>query len=240
MKQRISLDFRLRKILALGFNWWFLGFFLIGLTFVLGRLPTLIDGQFSFNQRLTLWQTAVTQNLFASLKSLRLDKSQELKELKLENALLRQQLSTQQTTNSYLVLSYPYRLVSNGDQGEIKVGSMVMAQGVLLGFISQVSAYAAKVTLLYDLSPKPILVVTDSGVKGLIKGDGQSILLTEVPHQQVINIGEKIWTVGQIDVAPRLLVGFVDQLTTLATDAVQVAKVKQPVNFSDLEEVEIR
>jgi len=239
MKTNLAMLFWLKKIFSLTTNWWAMGIWLVGLTFILGRLPVLTQLQLKTNQQLAAWQTAVTQQLTSFFRSVNLNQEEEIIRLKQENNLLKQQLAKQENPSSHLVLSYPYRLITNGNQQELKIGSMVMAEGTLLGLISQASVYAARVTLLSDLNSQPILAVTDSGVKSLVKGDGRDVLLTEVPHQLSLKVGEKVWTAGQIDIAPGLLIGFVDQLITEATDAVQTAKISQPVNFNNLAEVEV-
>lgn len=222
-------------------DWGFIpaGLLLFAVLYYLGRSPNLLFWQKNNMSRLSLGQIAITRSFSRLSNRLENNQTQQIADLREENALLKQALHQRNTSTTHQVISYPYRLISIVGAVEPRVGSMVVADGVLLGQISLTSPYAAKVKLLHEINTQPILITTDSGVDGLIIGDGKRVILTEVPHSLSLKSGEKIWTVGQLEVMAGLFVGFIDQPIGELTDSAQKFSIKQPLEFSELNEVEV-
>ena len=208
------------------------GIVLVIMVYFLDSLPALQRWQASFHRVFT--QQLIQRPSFSITNS-----EEELRLLKQENFLLKQALNQRNQLQDKRVLSHPYQLIAADESSPLTIGSMVSSNGVLLGTIAQASAYAGRVRLLRETTTQPILVVSDSGVQGLIRGDGKNILMTEVPHKLNLAIGEKLMTVGQIEIAPGLLIGFIEKIVGDPSDPSQTALVKQPVEFRELETVEI-
>jgi|GEM_PF-1657173 len=220
--------------------WRVIGVFLIFSTFLFGRLPTSFFLKENFIQaKINYWQTRVGESAVVFFQKLSLDQTEEITMLKQENNLLKQQLKTQKLNQESTIISHAYRLVSNNQEKQYSPGAMVVSNGVLLGFVTKSSQYALKINLLEDTQDKVIMVVTESGAKGLVRGDGENVILSDVAHQVKLQTGEKIFTAGQIEVAPDLFIGFVDQFIHSPTDLAQKARVKKPLVFQDLQSVEI-
>ncbi len=213
-------------------TFFFSGLVLVIMVYFVDSLPALQRWQASFHRIFT--QQLIQRSSFSVVNS-----EEELKQLKQENFLLKQALNQRNQLQEKRVLSHPYQLIAADGSSPLKIGSMVSSNGVLLGTVAQASAYAGRVRLLRESTTQPILVVSDSGVQGLIRGDGKNILLSEVPHKLKLAIGEKLITVGQIEIAPGLLIGFVERIVGDPSDPSQTALVKQPVEFRELETVEI-
>lgn len=210
----------------------FSGIILVVVLYFLDSLPALQRWQASIHQYLT-------QPIIQHSDILPSSDTVELAQLRQENYLLKQALSQRDQLKEKRILSHPYQLIAADGSSSLRLGSMVSSSGVLLGTISQSSAYAGRIKLLRETTTQPILVITDSGLQGIIRGDGKNILLTEVPHKLKLAVGEKLTTVGQIEIAPGMLVGFIEKVVGEPSDPAQTAVVKQPVEFRQLETVEI-
>lgn len=184
-------------------------------------------------------QAGVTHTFLSTTQLFDLSRAQQIDELKLQNQMLRQALLNQQMASSYQILSYPFCLISTNNGAAPKLGAMVTADGALLGMISRSTVYAAKVKLLNQTDGVPILAITDSGVSGLVVGDGQKVVLTQVPNTIEIKLGEKVTTLGQLEIKPGLLLGFIGESLGEPTDPTRKYVINQPLNFNKLTEVEV-
>ena len=73
--------------------------------------------------------------------------------------------------------------------------------------MSKVDANLAYISLLWQEETPLILVETQAGVQGILRGNGKHVLLTEVPTDQELIIGERVATTGQEGVEQGLYVG---------------------------------
>ena len=62
---------------------------------------------------------------------------------------------------------------------------------VILGVVEEVSQQQARVLLLKNMLEQGIVAKTESGVMGIVKGDGRNILLTEVASEETLNLRER-------------------------------------------------
>lgn len=167
----------------------------------------------------------------------------DLEYLEKENQELRHLLDFKKRSPS-LVVATP--ITSHGqpsigaglDEG-INVGQPVLAAESLLGVIKAVSNHQATITLLAQNSQQPILVVTQSGVEGLLMGDGKNLVLTEIPREAEISSGDRIMTVGQSKIPPRIFVGQIQQVIDRPSAPVKKAIVVQDVSFYEVAAVEV-
>ena len=170
----------------------------------------------------------------------------KIKSLEQENQELRKLLensdrSYRQVVITSPVISFAQSFIAAGSQSGIKTGSAVLYKDTLLGLIDQVEDRQSSVLLLSKLSDFYILAETETGVKGIIKGNGREVLLTEVKHDEQIEIGQLVFTSSQLGIEKGLLIGRVARvLTDNQAFAVKTAVIEQLVNFYEANLVEIK
>jgi cell shape-determining protein MreC len=103
-----------------------------------------------------------------------------------------------------------------------------------------VAVNQSEIGLLSQESGPTILAKTESGVQGLIRGDGKRVLLTEIPVDVTLNVGERIVTQGQEGVAPNMFIGRISAVRNDPASAVQTALIEQLVSFYEASIVEVR
>ena len=82
---------------------------------------------------------------------------------------------------------------------------------------------------------------TENGIKGVIKGNGQEILFSELKPDDSISPGQLVFTASQVTIEKGLLIGKVARLMEENPAlAVKTAVIEQLVNFYDTSLVEIK
>jgi len=180
---------------------------------------------------------------------IRLSQSQarlgDLDQLSKENEELRQLLnSSSRSLNKVVltrpILSFAQPTVSILADEEIAVGSAVLVKDTLVGQIKEKREGVALVELLWQGNSSPVLATTETGVQGIVTGDGKRVLFTEVPITDNLEIGQRVLTTGQRGIEKGLYIGEVRSLQTGASSAVQTAIIEQHVSFYEAQLVEIR
>ena len=183
-----------------------------------------------------------------------------------ENLLLKQQLSTHQSTleeNQSLRLlldffdessSSPKRVISRvigrdpddaavlllnvGAREGVTVGHGVVAQeGILVAKIIEVFSGTSKALLLTDPASRVAVTVSGGapGNKLAIGERGLSIVLDQVPQQEIVHQGQLVITSGLEQDIPRgLLVGEIEATISEPNDLFQKAVLKPLVDYSTL------
>lgn len=170
----------------------------------------------------------------------------ELDALKKENAELKKILSVSDrkladtTIVGAPILSLSSPAVGVGSSNGVSQNDMVLVNDVLVGLISEVADYQAKVSLLSAKNNKKVIARTGSGVEGIVEGDGKNVLLTHIPRNVVVTEGERIVTSGQDGVEKNVLIGVVQSVKDSPADATQTFIVSQLVSFYDAVLVEVR
>ncbi|MBP6933826.1 hypothetical protein KBB59_03030, partial [Candidatus Woesebacteria bacterium] len=131
----------------------------------------------------------------------------ELAALREENQALRALLENSDRALSKNLITKPISsfakpVLAIGSDSGLQVGSLVLGQGNLLGVVEEVSQQQARVLLLKNMLEQGIVAKTESGVMGIVKGDGRNILLTEVASEETLNLRERVVTVGQEGIPP--------------------------------------
>ncbi|HYD34689.1 MAG TPA: rod shape-determining protein MreC [Vitreimonas sp.] len=178
------------------------------------------------------YSEAVAQ--LAELEGLR-DENQALKQL-LENT----DRNLEPATVATPILSLSVPAVAAGDRENIHPGQMVLVNSNLVGSIESVSEHQSQVVLLNSSEHPPVLATTQSGVEGLLKGDGRQILLTEIPIEADVQVGEKVVTLGQVGIKRDIFIGQVAAIRSVPASPVKVAIINQVVSFYDARVVEIK
>lgn len=169
----------------------------------------------------------------------------EMYALRQENNELRKLLGStdrriEQTVIAAPIVSLAFPSVSVGSSQGVEVDDLVLSNGVLLGIIESVSDSQSKVLLLSQSKDNLIIAQTDSGVEGVIEGDGKNVLFTRIPREAQLSIGDRITTVGQENIEKNILIGTVRSLETRPSMAFQVAVVEQLVSFYETVIVEVK
>lgn len=199
-----------------------------------------------FNRVTYLW------NLTSRLEDLQYryaESSAELSRLKYleeENQELRQILENSdrklgKTVIAAPIISFSQPVVAVGTVNGVREGSAVFSKGNLLGFLKDVDANFSRIELLNQMTERGVLVETESGIKGLLQGDGRNILLTEVSSEEQLELNQMISTLGQEGVEKGLYVGRVRNLRNInEAESTQIAEVEQLINFYELSLVEVK
>jgi cell shape-determining protein MreC len=192
----------------------------------------------------TIWEATAQLRAVSQQYSQAAMQLQELEGLRVENRELRRIIENTDRTlkKSFFtvpVVSFAQPTVMIGDSAGIQSGTVVISHGTLLGFLGETSQYNSRVDLLSQSRSKPIVIKTENGVQGLLRGDGRYIWMSEVPSDAKVAKGEKIFTVGQDKVPRDLLIGVVAQVSALPQDAVLKIQIKQLVSFFTTDVVEV-
>jgi len=175
-----------------------------------------------------------------------LSKLNELDALKAENEELRNILGTtsrkleQKTIVGAPIVSLAYPAVGVGSVDGVREKDMVLINDVLVGTIDQVTEYQSRVSLLSSKRKNRILVRTESGVEGVIDGDGRNVLLTHIPQSIEVKEGERVMTVGQEGIEKNVLIGTIKKIDNDPSQATQTFVVSQLVSFYNAVLVEVK
>lgn len=169
----------------------------------------------------------------------------ELDRLKSENESLRNMINAsdiqlQQRKITAPILSYGNPLIAGGRAIGIVPGQLVLVDQTLVGLVGDVSESQSTVKLLFQESSQPLVATTESGVQGLIIGDGRRVLLTEIPIEAEVKEGQRVLTMGQVGIARDMYVGRVISVKADPQSSVQTATLDQGVSFYEANLLEIR
>jgi cell shape-determining protein MreC len=237
------------------FGWWFVEYLgLLGWGRVAGEkiLAPLWTAAYNSVQ-LVVWPVAAVKNASTArlalldleikyqLASAQLTEVQRLQE---EHQALRGLLENtdRQLIKSYIaapIVSYGTPFLNRGEADGIRPGNLVLVANALVGRVLAVTPHQAEVQLLSHPASQPILVQTESGVKGMIVGDGQNIILTEVPPDAKLEQDQRVVTAGQVGIARDLFIGRISKVEQLPQAATQRAIISQTVSFFDVRVVEV-
>ncbi|NCN45237.1 MAG: hypothetical protein AUK08_01990 [Candidatus Pacebacteria bacterium CG2_30_36_39] len=169
----------------------------------------------------------------------------ELDSLKTENKELRYLLENTdrpqgRTLITRPVVAFAKPAVAGGLDLQLEKNSLILSRETLLGQISEVGNFESQVTLLYEKEATPILAETDTGVQGIVRGDGRKLLFTEVARTANLIVGQRVITVGQPQVEQGILIGKIVAIENNMTASVQTAVIEQYVSFYESPVVEVR
>jgi rod shape-determining protein MreC len=172
-----------------------------------------------------------------------------LKQIEAENVTLRNLLSFTQEHPLYLTQvaavigrdPSPYRqfiTINAGRREGLEPGMPVVTAGsALVGRVEAVGLNTSKVQLIIDSTSAVNARVQSSRVTGLVEGqpDGE-LILTQIPLDATVNVGDLVLTSGLGGNLPRnLVVGQVSEVIKRDIDLFQSARVRPALEFSQLE-----
>ncbi|NCN50975.1 MAG: hypothetical protein GW925_00810, partial [Candidatus Pacebacteria bacterium] len=177
------------------------------------------------------------QNLSLEVSSLQA-RVAALEYVESENKALRALLENSDRTLSEVhittpIVSLAYPAVSVGSLDGIQQNRAVVLSGTLIGIITEVFPEQSRVTLLSQSQLKPVLVRTESGVEGVVVGDGRSVLMKHIPREIEITEGERVFTLGQEGIRKNMFVGKIGRVTADPSAPTKVAVIQQYVSFYD-------
>jgi cell shape-determining protein MreC len=138
------------------------------------------------------------------------------------------------------ILSYAQPYIGKGSRDGVSEGALVFIANTLIGRVGKVSESQAELILLQESISQPVLARTESGATGVLKGNGKDVVLTELPADQEVQIGEQVMSVGQVGVAPVIAIGRVKAVGVQAGSSTKTATVDQVVSFFSSHIVEVK
>lgn len=168
----------------------------------------------------------------------------ELQSLRAENETLRKMIENTDRSSQEVIVTAPITslsrpAVSLSENSGVDAGDLVIIAGSLVGRVNEVVGRIAVVDLLTQPDLFPLVVVTPRGVEGIIHGDGQRLIMTEVPADAELAVGEHVVTAGQPGVPPGIFVGVVGQIQEEPASPVKRVVINQLVSFYQSRLVEI-
>jgi rod shape-determining protein MreC len=182
---------------------------------------------------------AENTNLQEQLVSLQSDK--------LENELLRQELNYRSTTQLSVISASvigkdPTGLsqtvtIDQGSKDGIQVGDAVVAQGVLIGKITNLTDYNAQVLLITDPQSSVDAEISVTGDTGVLNGSyGSGLTITMISQTSSITNGDLVVSAGLTAQVPKgILIGTIGDIQTGKNELLQNASVVSPVDFKNLQ-----
>ncbi|MDH5533080.1 MAG: rod shape-determining protein MreC [Candidatus Pacebacteria bacterium] len=168
----------------------------------------------------------------------------DIDELRDENRELRKLLENSDRQARTVIISAPVvshvgPSIGAGSNEGVEVGDLIFVAQTLVGRVSEVNDSYSRVNLAYQKDFEPLVVLTKEGYKGIVKGDGKRVILTEVLPEEMPALESRIVTVGQVGVDQGLFVGQVGKTLSLSSDPIQTFLVTQYVDFYQANVVEI-
>jgi len=130
-------------------------------------------------------------------------------------------------------------IIDVGKRQGIRKGMPVVTERGLAGHIRSVGTNWARVLLIIDPSSSVAALVQSSRAPGVISGHlGEDLIMSYIPQEEQISIGDVILTSGMGGHYPKpLVIGQVTKVQQRDSDAFQRATVRPSVNFQKLETV---
>lgn len=176
----------------------------------------------------------------------------KLSEVKKENEMLRQVLQFDKQKEFVLKEAHiigknsdnlgRYLIIDRGTDSGIKVGdAVIVANGLLIGKISEVSSGFSKVKLIISSDSAIAALSQESRTAGIIKGQyNLSLVMDMINPNDALNPGEYIITSGQDNIFPKgLVVGKINQVISNPGNIFKTATIDALLNFEKLEAIYI-
>jgi len=180
----------------------------------------------------------------------------EIERLKKENAALKDQFQTVNPKSFDLLpakivgspgfipgITTPVDLiVDKGERDGVRKGDTVVFKNNLVGKIAKISSYLAKVELIFNSSSSFTVKTMAKSVAGIVKGNGNEIILNNVLPSEEIEVGDIVITKGDMNLAgigypPDLVVGEILSIDKNPSNLFQKAKLESFLDFKKLDMV---
>ena len=173
-----------------------------------------------------------------------------LNDEKKENSILREQLKLVPRDKFNLEAAFvmgqdserlgSWITLDKGSSNGIAVDMPVIVyEGILMGKISEVTPHTSKVVLLSDAESIVNVMDSETGSKGILKGEyGLGVIMDMVSQQDALNIGDTVITSGLGNKIPRgLLIGRIQEVRQTSDKLFQQAIVLPRIKYSEMQVV---
>jgi len=173
----------------------------------------------------------------------------KMKEVELENAILREQLGFSESKNQKILMAYvtgsSFGSISTslslnvGSYSGVRVGNAVSSENYLIGVVDSVSQNSCTVKLLNDPATKISALSQNSRAKGLIVGNyGTTVLMKNILINEPLDLGDLIITSGEdVSIPKGLIIGEVAKINFKEQEILKSADVELGINPRKLEVV---
>lgn len=130
--------------------------------------------------------------------------------------------------------------INKGSNSGVKEGmAVIVSKGILIGRIQEVFPSFSKVILLSSSKSAVNVVVSQTGAKGIAKGEyGLGMVVDAILQTDSVSVGNEVITSGMASDIPRgLLLGVVQEVRPSEDHLFQQAIIASPINVSKLDTV---
>jgi rod shape-determining protein MreC len=171
----------------------------------------------------------------------------KLREAGHQNEILRRQLGFREQTGYQSlpaeVIAYQpdnfrqYLTIARGTASGVKPGMAVIAEGFLVGKVSEASANFAKVFLLTDPEFKINAISQEGRATGTVSGQlGSGLVMEKIPQDEPVKPGETIITSGLGGELPKgIVIGRIESVDQASNAIFQTARIGTGLRLSKLE-----
>ncbi|HSX42430.1 MAG TPA: rod shape-determining protein MreC [Candidatus Saccharimonadales bacterium] len=125
--------------------------------------------------------------------------------------------------------------IDKGSHDGLKVNEVVVSSGYVIGKVKQVSNSTSEIWLLANRNLLTPVLLTGSQTTGLLQGDIGGLVVTNIPIDARVTVGEPVVTSALGNLYPAgIAVGTVEQILSHKEDIFQSARVASPVNINSL------
>lgn len=172
-----------------------------------------------------------------------------LAEISRENKVLRKQLDLSSADEQRFILAHitgacainygQCMMIDKGSEDGVAENAAVTVAGdILIGRIIDVYDSTAKVLLINDAASAIGVIAQNSRANGVLRGNGNHLILEMIASEKNIEIGEKIITIGSGALFLRgLLVGEIAEIISQDAEATKRARIKPAAEINNLETI---
>lgn len=125
--------------------------------------------------------------------------------------------------------------IDKGSRDGLKAGEVVVSSGFVIGKVKQVSVSTSEVWLLANRNLLTPVLLTGSQTTGILQGDIGGLVVTNIPIDAPVKVGEAVVTSALDNLYPAgIAVGVVEQILSHKEDIFQSARVSSPINSNSL------
>ncbi len=125
--------------------------------------------------------------------------------------------------------------IDKGSRDGLKTNQVVVSSGHVIGKIKQVSGSTSEVWLLANRNLLTPVLLTGSQTTGILQGDIGGLVVTNIPIDAPVVVGEAVVTSALNNLYPAgIAVGVVEQILSRKEDIFQSARVASPININSL------
>jgi len=169
-----------------------------------------------------------------------------LREVEIENGLLREQLSFQKDQARSLigtqVIGYGRDnvrrtlVLDRGTRDGVAVGQAVVSSGIFVGRVDRVSDQTAMVFLVSDPDFRVQAISQSGRARGIVRGQlGSGLRFEQIAQSETVSPNEDVITAGSDKIPKGILIGKIESIAKSDNEVFQAAQVRSPLNVSRLE-----